>query len=90
MLFLGPELKLCLKLCNCKSVLKRVLNSKYFMLDWWNTSSDFNRLTPSYFSMTIPKIIFFSENVGRLKKLEYLNLALNNITRIENLEGERY
>ena len=40
--------------------------------------------------MTIPKIIFFSENVGRLKKLEYLNLALNNITRIENLEGERY
>ncbi|XP_078073189.1 dynein axonemal assembly factor 11 isoform X4 [Mustelus asterias] len=31
----------------------------------------------------IPKI----ENVGRLKKLEYLNLALNNIERIENLEG---
>jgi len=27
------------------------------------------------------------ENVGRLKKLEYLNLALNNIERIENLEG---
>lgn len=28
-----------------------------------------------------------TENVGRLKKLEYLNLALNNIERIENLEG---
>ncbi|XP_026797064.3 dynein axonemal assembly factor 11 [Pangasianodon hypophthalmus] len=27
------------------------------------------------------------ENVGRLKKLEYLNLALNNIEVIENLEG---
>lgn len=27
------------------------------------------------------------ENVGKLKKLEYLNLALNNIERIENLEG---
>uniref|UniRef100_A0A3B3U958 Leucine-rich repeat-containing protein 6 n=1 Tax=Poecilia latipinna TaxID=48699 RepID=A0A3B3U958_9TELE len=31
----------------------------------------------------IPRI----ENVGRLKKLEYLNLALNNIQVIENLEG---
>ncbi|KAL2096840.1 hypothetical protein ACEWY4_006047 [Coilia grayii] len=31
----------------------------------------------------IPRI----ENVGRLKKLEYLNLALNNIEIIENLEG---
>ncbi|KAJ1194206.1 hypothetical protein NDU88_003500 [Pleurodeles waltl] len=31
----------------------------------------------------IPKI----ENVSRLKKLEYLNLALNNIEIIENLEG---
>lgn len=29
-----------------------------------------------------------AENVGRLKQLEYLNLALNNIERIENLEGE--
>jgi protein TilB len=28
-----------------------------------------------------------SENVSRLKKLEYLNLALNNIERLENLEG---
>ena len=27
------------------------------------------------------------ENVSRMKKLEYLNLALNNIERIENLEG---
>ncbi|XP_078542872.1 dynein axonemal assembly factor 11 [Lissotriton helveticus] len=31
----------------------------------------------------IPKI----ENVSRLKKLEYLNLALNNIEIVENLEG---
>ena len=30
---------------------------------------------------------YFSENVGRLKKLEYLNLALNNVELIENLEG---
>ena len=34
-------------------------------------------------SNLIPKI----ENVGRLKKLEYLNLALNNIEKVENLEG---
>ena len=27
------------------------------------------------------------ENLGRLKKVEYINLALNNIERIENLEG---
>nr|KAF6426534.1 leucine rich repeat containing 6 [Molossus molossus] len=27
------------------------------------------------------------ENVGKLKKLEYLNLALNNVEKIENLEG---
>lgn len=27
------------------------------------------------------------ENVYRLKKLEYLNLALNNVELIENLEG---
>lgn len=31
----------------------------------------------------IPKL----ENVHRLKKLEYLNVALNNITVVENLEG---
>ncbi|XP_068197215.1 dynein axonemal assembly factor 11 [Antennarius striatus] len=31
----------------------------------------------------IPRI----ENLGRLKKLEYLNLAVNNIEVIENLEG---
>ncbi|XP_078396708.1 dynein axonemal assembly factor 11 isoform X3 [Cetorhinus maximus] len=38
----------------------------------------------------IPKIggfICLTENVGRLKNLEYLNLALNNIERIENLDG---
>lgn len=29
-----------------------------------------------------------AENVSRLKKLEYLNLALNNIEVIENLEGQ--
>lgn len=34
-------------------------------------------------SNLIPKI----ENVGRLKKLEYINLALNNVEKIENLEG---
>lgn len=27
------------------------------------------------------------ENVGRLKELQYLNLALNNVEKIENLEG---
>lgn len=31
---------------------------------------------------------FVSENVGRLKKLEYLNLALNNVEKIENLESK--
>lgn len=34
-------------------------------------------------SNLIPKI----ENVSRLKKVNYINLALNNIERIENLEG---
>lgn len=29
---------------------------------------------------------FFLENLNKLKKLEYLNLALNSIERIENLE----
>lgn len=32
--------------------------------------------------------VFVTENVSKLKKLEYLNLALNNIERIENLEGK--
>lgn len=42
-----------------------------------------------YLSMAyLTKGNFFSENVGRLKKLEYLNLALNNVTRVENLEGK--
>ncbi|MGH0166027.1 UNVERIFIED_CONTAM: hypothetical protein FKN15_061465 [Acipenser sinensis] len=31
--------------------------------------------------------VLFRENVDKLKKLEYLNLALNNIEQIENLEG---
>lgn len=35
----------------------------------------------------LSKISCFSENVSRMKKLEYLNLALNNVERIENLEG---
>ena len=34
-------------------------------------------------SNLIPKI----ENIGRLKELDYINLALNNIERVENLEG---
>ena len=33
------------------------------------------------------KLILFLENVSRLKKLEYLNVALNNIEKVENLEG---
>ncbi|GAB0181519.1 protein tilB [Grus japonensis] len=35
----------------------------------------------------ITDLRFVTENVGKLKKLEYLNVALNNIERIENLEG---
>lgn len=27
------------------------------------------------------------ENLNKLKELDYLNLALNNITKIENIEG---
>ena len=34
-------------------------------------------------------LFFFPENLGRLKKLNYLNLALNNIEKIENLEGKQ-
>lgn len=33
-------------------------------------------------------LCFVTENVGKLRKLEYLNVALNNIERIENLEGK--
>ncbi len=29
-----------------------------------------------------------AESLGRLKQLVYLNLALNNILRIENLQGD--
>lgn len=36
----------------------------------------------------ITDLCFVAENVGKLKKLEYLNVALNNIERIENLEGQ--
>lgn len=36
----------------------------------------------------ITDLCFVTENVGKLKKLEYLNVALNNIERIENLEGQ--
>lgn len=32
--------------------------------------------------------IYVLENLNKLKKLEYLKLGLNNIERIENLEGE--
>lgn len=32
-------------------------------------------------------LFFISENLTKLKKLEYLNLALNNIERVENLDG---
>lgn len=34
--------------------------------------------------------MYISENVSKLKKLEYLNLALNNIEKIENLEGKHF
>ena len=34
------------------------------------------------------KYISVTENVSKLKKLEYLNLALNNVEVIENLEGK--
>ena len=34
------------------------------------------------------KILFVSkENIGKLKKLEYINFSINNIEKIENLEG---
>lgn len=32
--------------------------------------------------------VWYPENLSRLKKLQYLNLALNNIEVIENLEGQ--
>lgn len=31
--------------------------------------------------------MIIAENLNKLKSLEYLNLAINNIERIENLEG---
>lgn len=33
------------------------------------------------------RLTVLSENLYRLKELEYLNLALNNITKVENLES---
>lgn len=33
--------------------------------------------------------VVFAENLGHLKRLQYLNLALNNIEVIENLEGHQ-
>ncbi|CAJ0928076.1 unnamed protein product [Ranitomeya imitator] len=47
----------------------------------------FNALLMSVASLLANGFYFAKENVGRLKKLEYLNLALNNIEKIENLEG---
>jgi len=40
------------------------------------------KLQPYFSNLIAAKI----ENVNRLKKLEYLNLALNNIERVENLQ----
>ena len=42
------------------------------------------------FSFVLKQPLFFcqTENVSKLKKLEYLNLALNNVEKVENLEGE--
>ena len=42
----------------------------------------------NYFILIIIYKILLIENVGRLKKLEYLNLALNNVTKIENLHSK--
>ncbi|EPY77816.1 protein TILB-like protein [Camelus ferus] len=44
---------------------------------FWHWSPEVNEL----------HYLYVSENVSKLKKLEYLNLALNNIEKIENLEG---
>lgn len=35
-----------------------------------------------------PCVLLLAENLSHLKKLQYLNLALNNIEVIENLEGQ--
>lgn len=69
------------------------------MLFIWLWCCDDHCVTPEHIFIFIEKVICskncytelvyicFVENVGRLKKLEYLNLALNNIELIENLEG---
>lgn len=38
-------------------------------------------------SVTFLLLKIEQENLGKLKKLRYLNLALNNIEHVENLEG---
>ena len=55
--------------------------SRYFII------LKFNLMSISLYFTFIFKLC--TENVGRLKKLEYLNLALNNIERVENLSGEQ-
>lgn len=55
-----------------------------------STSRQFFIVTPtgaSIYNLIDRNFFYFLENVGRLKKVEYINLALNNIERIENLEG---
>lgn len=32
-------------------------------------------------------ILTLAENLNKLKELQYLNLAINNITKLENLQG---
>lgn len=44
-------------------------------------------MTTTVNNMSRNTVCVISENVSRLKKLEYLNLALNNVERIENLQG---
>jgi protein TilB len=41
-----------------------------------------------YKEIFIVLLLFILENISRLKKLEYINLALNNIEYIENLSGK--
>jgi len=55
----------------------------------WDYLPLFQNSVPLHFDCLFCMIsnVVFTENVSRLKQLEYLNLALNNIERIENLEG---
>ena len=52
-----------------------------------NLISKIGMCMPVIITEIFTQISFFAENVRRLKRLVYLNLALNNIERIENLEG---